>query len=161
MNFVVTAHGNATCGSGDTVWRGSNLKRSLYGWRADRLYKAPRSAGNISKPSLLASLLVYTLPMAKKTILVIGATGAQGLAVIDSLLASYTDGRPSPYAVRALTRDPTSRRAQELSKRGVECVKGMRSDSETLSHSQRSNTIAELNPLHQVPSTICQLSLAR
>ncbi|KAI0707154.1 NAD(P)-binding protein [Earliella scabrosa] len=70
--------------------------------------------------------------MAKKTILVIGATGAQGLAVIDSLLASCTDGRPSPYAVRALTRDPTSRRAQELSKRGVECVKGAFDDLPTV-----------------------------
>ena len=61
----------------------------------------------------------------KKIILVIGATGAQGLAVIDALLAPAKDGSPSPYSVRALTRDPESRRARELSaKAGVEVVKG-------------------------------------
>ena len=61
-----------------------------------------------------------------KLILVIGATGAQGLAVIDKLLEPCANGNPSPYAVRALTRDPSSRRAQELASRGVECVKGLR-----------------------------------
>ena len=60
----------------------------------------------------------------KKLILVIGATGAQGIAVIDALLAPSDDGTPSPYSVRALTRSPDSRRAQELTAKGVECVKG-------------------------------------
>lgn len=61
----------------------------------------------------------------KKLVLVIGATGAQGLAVIDALLAPNGDGSPSPYSVRALTRDPSSKRAQELAAKGVECVKGI------------------------------------
>ncbi len=60
----------------------------------------------------------------KKLILVIGATGAQGIAVIDKLLEAAADGAPSPYAVRALTRDPSSRRAKELAGKGVELVKG-------------------------------------
>ncbi len=60
----------------------------------------------------------------KKIILVIGATGAQGLAVSDALLAPKPDGSPSPYSVRALTRDPNSRRARELTTKGVECVQG-------------------------------------
>ncbi|PCH36839.1 NAD(P)-binding protein [Wolfiporia cocos MD-104 SS10] len=60
----------------------------------------------------------------KKLILVIGATGAQGIAVIDKLLAPSEDGSPSPYAVRALTRDPDNPRARELAAKGVECVKG-------------------------------------
>lgn len=59
-----------------------------------------------------------------KLILVIGATGAQGIAVIDKLLEPAADGTPSPYAVRALTRDPDSRRALELKAKGVECVEG-------------------------------------
>ncbi|KAF8188178.1 NAD-P-binding protein [Mycena galopus ATCC 62051] len=63
-----------------------------------------------------------------KLILVIGATGAQGQAVIDALLAPDAAGRPSPYAVRALTRDPNSSFAQELARRGVECVKGSFTD---------------------------------
>lgn len=62
---------------------------------------------------------------ANKLILVIGATGAQGLAVIDALLAPKADGSPSPYRVRALTRDAKSKRAQELSAKGVECVEGL------------------------------------
>ncbi|KAJ7903557.1 NAD-P-binding protein [Mycena olivaceomarginata] len=52
---------------------------------------------------------------ATKLILVIGATGAQGLAVIDALLAPDANGKPSPYSVRALTRDTAGRRALELS----------------------------------------------
>ncbi|OSX57597.1 hypothetical protein POSPLADRAFT_1156292 [Postia placenta MAD-698-R-SB12] len=56
----------------------------------------------------------------KKLILVIGATGAQGLAVVDKLLAPQEDGSPSPYAIRALTRDPESRRAKELITKGVD-----------------------------------------
>ncbi|KAH9945037.1 NAD(P)-binding protein [Epithele typhae] len=59
-----------------------------------------------------------------KTILVIGATGAQGMAVVDKLLAPCEDGRPSPYAVRAFTRDTGSKRAKELAQRGVQCVEG-------------------------------------
>ena len=60
----------------------------------------------------------------KKLILVIGATGAQGLAVIDALLEPSEDGTPSPYAIRALTRDTKSRRAQELAAKGVELFEG-------------------------------------
>ena len=67
----------------------------------------------------------------KKLILVIGATGAQGIAVIDGLLQPGADGSPSPYAIRALTRDPTSRRAKELADRGVEVVQGVCWDSGT------------------------------
>ena len=61
----------------------------------------------------------------KKLVLVLGATGAQGIAVIDQLLAPSPNGSPSPYAVRALTRDPYGKRALDLAAKGVECVKGM------------------------------------
>jgi len=60
----------------------------------------------------------------KKLILVIGSTGAQGLAVIDALLKSSADGSPSPYAVRAFTRDPQGNRAQVLASKGVEVFQG-------------------------------------
>lgn len=60
----------------------------------------------------------------KKLILVIGATGAQGKVVVDALLAPDASGNASPYAVRALTRDPNSKHAQDLTALGVECVKG-------------------------------------
>lgn len=62
---------------------------------------------------------------AKKLILVIGATGAQGMAVIPAILGPKEDGTPSPYAVRALTRDPTHRRAKELESLGVELFRGV------------------------------------
>jgi len=59
-----------------------------------------------------------------KLILVIGATGAQGTAVINALLAPTKDGEPSPYVVRALTRNPSSERSKILIEKGVECVQG-------------------------------------
>ena len=58
-----------------------------------------------------------------KLILVIGATGAQGMAAIDGLLESR-DGVPSQYKVRALTRDVNGARAKVLAAKGVECVEG-------------------------------------
>ena len=71
------------------------------------------------------SSLSFLMPSPKKLILVIGATGAQGLAVIDGLLSPRSDGLASPYCVRALTRDPHSRRAQQLTAKGVHCVQGL------------------------------------
>jgi uncharacterized protein YbjT (DUF2867 family) len=59
-----------------------------------------------------------------KLILVLGATGAQGRHVINSLLARSEDGTPSPSTVRALTRDPQSKHALALREQGVEVVKG-------------------------------------
>lgn len=67
-----------------------------------------------------------TLTPAKKVILVIGATGAQGSHVINKLLEPSEDGHPSPYAIRALTRDRTHRRARNLETKGVELVEGER-----------------------------------
>ena len=61
----------------------------------------------------------------RKLILVIGATGAQGLAVVDALLAPSEDGTPSPYSVRALTRNAKGARAQELAAKGVELFEGL------------------------------------
>ena len=61
----------------------------------------------------------------KKLIFLIGATGAQGMPIARELLRSQPGGSPSPYAVRALTRDPEHRRALELKELGVELVKGM------------------------------------
>ncbi len=54
---------------------------------------------------------------ANQTILIGGATGKQGGALLKYLLR---DG----WRIRALTRNPHGRAAQELSKRGVEVVKG-------------------------------------
>lgn len=45
--------------------------------------------------------------------------------VVPAILKAGDDGAPSPYSVRVLTRDPTSRRAQELIRVGVECVQGV------------------------------------
>lgn len=66
-------------------------------------------------------------PMAatnKKLIFLIGATGAQGMPIAKELLKPQDDGSPSPYAIRALTRNPEHRRAIELKELGVELVKG-------------------------------------
>lgn len=58
-----------------------------------------------------------------KVIAVVGATGAQGLSVIKNLLAPI-DGTPSPWKIRALTRDPSHRRSKELESLGVALVVG-------------------------------------
>ncbi|KAJ7909465.1 NAD(P)-binding protein [Mycena leptocephala] len=71
---------------------------------------------------------------ATKLILVIGATGAQGQVVVEALLAPDAHGNPSPYSVRALTRDPTSKHALELTAQGVECVKGSFEDLDSVAH---------------------------
>jgi len=71
-------------------------------------------------------------PPPKKLILVIGATGAQGMEVVPALLAPCEDGSPSPYAVRALTRDPENRRAKELKAMGAELFQGSFYDLETM-----------------------------
>ncbi|KAF8585889.1 NAD(P)-binding protein [Ramaria rubella] len=60
----------------------------------------------------------------KKIIVVIGATGAQGSHAVQALIASSSDGTPSPYAIRAITRDTTSTRAKSLSRLGAEIVEG-------------------------------------
>ncbi|KAF5373380.1 hypothetical protein D9757_009747 [Collybiopsis confluens] len=68
-----------------------------------------------------------------KKILVIGATGSQGIPVIMSLLAADEAGNPSPYSVRVLTRNPSSQKAKVLaSLPGVEVVTGDWDDPETL-----------------------------
>lgn len=58
-------------------------------------------------------------PSAGRTVLVIGATGNQGGAVVDALLAGGTSWR-----VRALTRNPGGPPARALAERGVEVVGG-------------------------------------
>jgi uncharacterized protein YbjT (DUF2867 family) len=56
--------------------------------------------------------------MAKKTIAVVGATGAQGGGLVRAILAEPGKG----FAVRALTRNPTSDKAKALAAAGVEVV---------------------------------------
>ena len=60
-----------------------------------------------------------------KTILVTGATGRQGGAVIRALL-------PKGWRLRALTRQPASHAARELASRGVEVVQGDLDQQESL-----------------------------
>jgi uncharacterized protein YbjT (DUF2867 family) len=67
---------------------------------------------------------------ADKTILVSGATGKQGGALIKYLIR---DG----WRVRALTRNPRGRAAQELSKNGLEVVQADMDDMESLKSAMR------------------------
>ncbi|MEV0898470.1 NmrA/HSCARG family protein [Actinoplanes sp. NPDC049802] len=64
----------------------------------------------------------------QKVIAVVGATGAQGSGLVKAILADPDGG----YAVRALTRDTTSPRAQELVKLGAEVVQADNYDEESL-----------------------------
>jgi uncharacterized protein YbjT (DUF2867 family) len=64
----------------------------------------------------------------KKVIAVVGATGQQGGGLARAILADPYGG----YAVRALTRDATSERAQKLVKQGAEVVEANNFDEESL-----------------------------
>lgn len=72
-------------------------------------------------------------------ILIVGATGQQGSAVLRALQAM-----PNAPAIRALTRSVDSPKAQELKKRGVEVVKGTLSDVESLKRALEGTSAAFL-----------------
>ena len=64
-----------------------------------------------------------------KLILVIGGTGAQGQAVVKALLEPTSDGMPSPYAVRILTRNPDHPKVKaEFNHPNIELVQGSFTD---------------------------------
>ena len=64
----------------------------------------------------------------KKVITVVGATGAQGGGLARAILADPNGG----FAVRAVTRDPSSDKAKELAKLGAEVVAGDVDDEASL-----------------------------
>ena len=67
---------------------------------------------------------------ADKTVLITGATGRQGGAVIRHML-------PKGWKLRALTRNPDSKVAQELARRGIEVVHGDLEDLTSLDGAAR------------------------
>lgn len=67
---------------------------------------------------------------AERPVLVLGATGGQGGAVVDALLARDA-------AVRAMVRDPASDSARRLQERGVELVAGSLDDRDSLAAAMR------------------------
>ena len=64
----------------------------------------------------------------KKTIAVVGATGAQGGGLVRAILADPSGG----FTARALTRDPSSAKAKELAKLGAEVVAANVNDVDSL-----------------------------
>jgi uncharacterized protein YbjT (DUF2867 family) len=64
--------------------------------------------------------------MSQKLVVVLGATGTQGSSVVRSLLSH--DG----FAIRAMTRDPSSPSAQALKAQGVDVVGGTLTDPASL-----------------------------
>jgi len=71
------------------------------------------------------------MPNVDKLVLVTGATGRQGGAVIRHML-------PKGWKLRALTRHPDNRSAQELARKGVEVVQGDLEDPPSLVRAARS-----------------------
>jgi uncharacterized protein YbjT (DUF2867 family) len=65
---------------------------------------------------------------AKKVIAVVGATGAQGGGLVRAIL----NDRSGEFAVRAITRDANSAKAQELARLGAEVVSANVDDVESL-----------------------------
>ena len=66
------------------------------------------------------------IPLQKPAVVVVGATGKQGGAVVNALLAQ---GR---FGVRALTRDGSSQKATALAARQVEIAQGNLEDTSSL-----------------------------
>jgi len=66
--------------------------------------------------------------MAKKIIVVFGATGSQGGGLVRAILSDTE----TEFAVRAVTRDPNSDKAKELAKLGAEVVAGDVDDPATI-----------------------------
>ncbi|MFC6765570.1 NmrA/HSCARG family protein [Natrinema soli] len=73
-------------------------------------------------------------------VLVVGATGNQGGAVVDGLLAADDD-----FSVYGLTRDATSEKARALADRGVTVVEGDLNDTESLR-----NAVADVDAVFAV-----------
>src|SRR6266853_1608116 len=70
------------------------------------------------------------MPNADRTVLVSGATGRQGGAVVRHML-------PKGWKLRALTRNPSSYSSQELARQGVEVVQGDLEDPPSLERASR------------------------
>ena len=62
-----------------------------------------------------------------RIVVVFGATGTQGGAVVDALLSSNPDVKAT-FTIRAVTRDPSSQAAQALKARVAEVAKADLSD---------------------------------
>lgn len=74
---------------------------------------------------LMFGLVAWSVAADSRTVLVGGATGRQGNAVVDELLARG-------YSVRGLTRKPDSKGAIALAGKGVEVVQGDYADPDSL-----------------------------
>lgn len=70
------------------------------------------------------------MPNADRTVLVTGATGRQGGAVVRHML-------PKGWKLRALTRNPSSHASQELARQGVEVLQGDLEDPPSLECASR------------------------
>eukprot|EP00954_Amorphochlora_amoebiformis_P025049 1370487-Amorphochlora_amoeboformis.AAC.1 len=71
------------------------------------------------------------------TILVVGATGNQGRAIVDALLRARDRDMRSRFKIRAMVRDPTTMKARELKERGVHIVKGDMMDEKDMRRAVR------------------------
>jgi len=74
-----------------------------------------------SNATPITSGAAANLPARRETVLVFGATGNQGGAVVDALLDGDTK---EGLKVRAMVRNPETKKAKALAARGVELVKG-------------------------------------
>jgi uncharacterized protein YbjT (DUF2867 family) len=70
------------------------------------------------------------MPNADRTVLVTGATGRQGGAVVRHML-------PKGWKLRALTRNPSSHASRELARQGIEILQGDLEDPSSLERASR------------------------
>jgi uncharacterized protein YbjT (DUF2867 family) len=80
--------------------------------------EAPQSVPSVPETLAAAEGAAAEEPIAKKVIVVFGATGTQAGGLVDAILSDPA----GPFTVRAVTRDPESAKSLELARRGAEVV---------------------------------------
>lgn len=90
------------------------------------MLKATRSNQNLQRLEI-ANIRSKQIPKMSKVLVVVGATGSQGAAVIEH----FRQHEPA-YKLRGLTRNTSSEAARQLAESGVEMVEGNISDVQSL-----------------------------
>ncbi|KAK3115099.1 hypothetical protein LTR53_005915 [Teratosphaeriaceae sp. CCFEE 6253] len=108
------------------------------GWRSDRISKwiAEHQRSKLQCDTINVSAIglnfngVFVVSSSKRLLTIFGATGNQGGSVLDVYFA-HPDLQEK-YALRGITRDPSSPKSQTLVSHGVEMVKAELNDAESL-----------------------------
>lgn len=75
----------------------------------------------------MPAYFLFICQIEMKKVFVVGATGQQGSGVVDGLIDLASD-----FKISTITRNPSSKKAEELRSKGVEVIEGDFENQETL-----------------------------